>query len=361
MFAILMMVVFTALTIGGLVVALTSKKPQSTDGNYSQYRHEEFPKRGVSLVAAAVGAILLVVTSLFAGLYSQDPGQAKVLRSFTGEVTGTDTTEGLGIKAPWVDTVDYDIRNQVVSYIGDGSAKVRNSKGEEVLVTGPAITTQDKDGASASIDLIVRYSINPTSVESIYKEYGSQDNFESKMVENDVKSVVRNIPLQYSTTDFRLKREEAAAKMRDALATRWEKAGVQVDSVDLQGIRYPENIELSLQAVQEAINNANKAKADLETAKVEAEKTRVEAQAQADYDQIVRCGATTTTVQEVINGTETDVVKVIPLQGDDCQNRLNEQVLTNKYIDALKELGKDGNVIVVPEGSMPMLQIPAAN
>lgn len=344
---IVILVLFGIVMISGLAVAATNKKAESS---------YDIPKKGIGLIAAGVALVLLVGTFMVTGIYSQDPGQAKVLRSFTGEVISADTTEGLGFKAPWVDTVDYDIRNQTIEYIGDGSSTKANS---EEKVEGPAIPAQDKDGATATLDVVVRYSINPANVEDIYKQYGAQDNFESKLIQNDVRSVVRNIPLQYSTTDFRLNREEAALKMQDALAARWENDGIIVDSVDLRDIRYPDNIEASLQAVQEAINNANKAKADLETAKVEAEKTRVEAQAQADYDQIVRCGAETTTVKEVINGTETDVVKVIPLQGEECQDRLNEQVLTNKYIDALKQLGADGNVIVVPQGTNPLIQVPA--
>ncbi len=330
-----------------LIISSNYKRKASKEEtrSYDQIRYDKVA--GILRWVSVPVVIVLVLTLATNTLYLQDPGQAKVLRSFTGEVVGTDATEGLGTKPPWVDIVDYNIRNQTVEYIGDGSSNKANSN---ELVEGPAITAQDKDGATARIDIVVRYSIDPSSVENIYRQYGSQENFESKLIQNDVRSIVRNIPLQYSTTEFRLNREEAAIKMQESLSNRWDTSGIIVDSVDLRDIRYPESIEQSLQEVQEAINNANKAKANLETAKVDAERTRVEAQAQADYDQIVRCGAESTTVTEIINGQETQVIKVIPLQGNDCQNRLNDQVLMNKYIDALRELGKDGNVIVVPEG-----------
>ena len=65
-------------------------------------------------------------------------------------------------------------------------------------------------------------------------------------------------------------------------------------------------------------------------------------------------------LQETINGQKTTGTKVIPLLGDECQNKLNEQVLTNKYIDALKELAsKPGNVIITDGKTVPMVNIPA--
>lgn len=308
--------------------------------------------RGMALAVAGILTLVLAIMTYFTCVYSQDPGEAKVQRSFTGEVIGSDISEGLGFKLPWVSNITYDIRNQVVDYGGDGSGKGK---------TGPAIPAQDKDGATATIDVVVRYSLDPSSVESTYKQYGSQSNFESKLILNDVRSVVRNIPLKYSTATFRLNREKAALEMQSALADRWDGEGIFVETVELRDIRYPESIENSLQAVQEATNNANKAKADLETARVNAEQTRVEAQAQADYDQIVRCGAKTEIVKEVINGTETNVTKVIPLNGAACQNRLNDQVLINKYIDALKEMAAQGNLVVIPEGFGGILNLPGAS
>lgn len=36
-------------------------------------------------------------------------------------------------------------------------------------------------------------------------------------------------------------------------------------------------------------------------------------------------------------------------------NSLNDQVLQQHYIDALESIGKDGNLVVVPEGSQPIV------
>lgn len=103
---------------------------------------------------------------------------------------------------------------------------------------------------------------------------------------------------------------------------------------------------------------------ELDAARIAAETTKVEAQAQADADQIIRCGAVTEQVTEVVAGQEVTSTKVVPLTGAECEERLNQQVLTSKYLDALKELGATGNMIVVipndPAGGTngPIINLP---
>ena len=36
---------------------------------------------------------------------------------------------------------------------------------------------------------------------------------------------------------------------------------------------------------------------------------------------------------------------------------LTDEVLQQRYIDALKSIGKDGNLVVVPQGSTPMVNV----
>jgi len=67
-----------------------------------------------------------------------------------------------------------------------------------------------------------------------------------------------------------------------------------------------------------------------------------------------------TTVKEMIAGKEVNSVKVVPVPPAQCQNRLNEQVLTSKYIDMLKEVAAKGNTVyVVPPTQSSLIQLPA--
>ncbi len=79
-------------------------------------------------VLGAVGAgAFAIVLLVFNSSYTQDVGEAVVLRSITGELAGQSTTPGLHLKAPWVETIVYDTRNNTISYVGTG--ETNNSGG----------------------------------------------------------------------------------------------------------------------------------------------------------------------------------------------------------------------------------------
>lgn len=71
--------------------------------------------------SVGAGLALFAALALFAStFYTQDVGEAKVLKDWTGNIVGEDITPGADFKAPWVDVVDFDIRNQIAAYVGDG-------------------------------------------------------------------------------------------------------------------------------------------------------------------------------------------------------------------------------------------------
>jgi len=301
---------------------------------------------------AAYGSIALgILLSGLSTVYSQDVGEAKVILTPGGTIAGTDTSPGFSVKAPWNRLVTFNTRNQIITMAGSGRSD------------GPAITAQTSDNATGQIDVTVRYSIKPTEVASIYRQYQSQEGLIARALDVDVRSVVRDVPVAYAASELRQQRGKVAADIQSAIENRWEKLGVVVEQVDLRDIRYPDEIEQSLAAIQTARSKVESARAELETAKIDAEKVKTDAQAQSDADQIIRCGATSSTVKEVIGGKEVNTVKVVPVTGSLCQNRLNEQVLTAKYIAMLEKAAAGGNAVyVIPQNgtSSTLLQLPAA-
>lgn len=172
-----------------------------------------------------------------------------------------------------------------------------------------------------------------------------------------VSSVTRDAPTTFAAAAVRQSRGELALRITEGLEKRLGEVGVTVEQVDPRAITLDQNVQANYDKVQSSLANAEAAKADLQTALAKAEITKTEAQATSDADQIIRCGATSTQVKEVINGKEVTAVKVVPVSSDKCQNRLNEQVLTSKYIDMLKEHGD--SLIVIPQGTQNLLQLPA--
>lgn len=270
-------------------------------------------------VGGVAGVVIGLITTVGGMAYTQDVGEVKVLRSFTGEVAGVDTTEGLAFKAPWVETVDFDVRNQQAIYKGEGYA---TSEGE--MVNGPEITFQDKDKVTGNADVAIRYSIDPASVGEIYQEYPSQEALTARLIDQDMRSVVRNAFAGYTTAGVLELRGELEQTIREGLEGRWEGTGVIVESVALQGIRYPQSTQDGFAQAQESATSLKKAQADLEVRKAEAEQRKVVAQGEADANRIL-------------------------------SESLTPEVLQQQYNETLVEVGKGGNLVVVPEGSTPLI------
>lgn len=274
---------------------------------------------GGSLVA---GVVIAALTFGIGGLYTQDPGEAVVLKSFTGTVVGQTTTEGMHMKAPWVSKSTYDIRNQQVI--------MASGKGDEGQgANGPQVTVQDKEGVSANVDITVRYSIDPSAATDIYKRYGSQENFVSKFIENDIRAAVRHVPSKYTTLEFLTTgRGTAEQEIREYIEKRWEGSGVKVESVSLQEVRYSDEVKARFDAAQSARIEVEKAQAELEATEVSAQQKIVQAQAEAKANRELAAS-------------------------------LSPEILSQRYLDTLTSIGKGGNLVVVPEGFNGMLNMPA--
>lgn len=272
-----------------------------------------FKMKLVGGLVLAASLILGGVTWAFNSAYTQDPGEASVLKSFTGQVVGKETTEGLHWKSPWVSRDPYDIRNQQVIFAHSTGAEGQGAN-------GPQITVQDKEGVSANIDITVRYSVDPDAVIDIYKRYGSQENFVSKFIENDIRAGVRLVPTQYTTLELLTSGRAAAEQgITEYLESRWAKAGVRVETVSLQEIRYSDDVKARFDAAQSARIEVEKAQAELEAAEVSSQQKIVSAEAEAEANRILA-------------------------------ESLTDVVLKQRYLDALQQVGKDGNMIIVPPG-----------
>lgn len=310
MVSIVLMAVAIIIIIAGLGLARAGRKYAKSE----KATPDDVPFGVIGTIMAIVGTVGLLLTLALSTIYTQDPGQAKVLRSWTGEVVGQSTTEGLKFKAPWVDVIDYDIRNQQVIF----ALTTDKNDGHEAP-NGPQITVQDREGVTANIDITVRYSVDPESVTEIYKRYNTQENFVSRFIENDIRAAVRTIPSKYGTLELLNNRAQAELDIHDYLVERWEKQGVRVETVSLQEIRYSDEVKSRFDAAQAARIEIEKAQAELQATEVSAKQKIVQAEAEAEANAILN-------------------------------SSLTEAILKQRYLDTLRELAKGGNVVVVPEG-----------
>lgn len=281
-----------------------------------------------SPVPALIGIVPLILGGIFLWnqiSYTQGVGEARVIRSWTGSVVGLNDKAGLAFKAPWDDTITYDILNKQALF--SNPANVHDDQKNDVV--GGEITISDKDGVSANVDVSVRYSIRPDKVVDIFSSNGDQKAFESKVINQDMKAVVREVPNTFNTIDVITKRADLEAKILKGLQDRWETQGVQVNSVALQDVRYPQSVTDAYAAAQNSRTAATKAQADLDAAKITAQQQVVSAQAQADANRILA-------------------------------QSLTPEILQQRQLDVLSQFGAKGNAIVIQGGSgTPLIQVPS--
>lgn len=272
--------------------------------------------------ACGIAAIWLVFSFAFIGgscIYTQDTGEVCVIRNLGGSLAGSTSEAGFHVKAPWQDVITYDVRNNLINFYGDTDYKVDGGSYE-----GKQVSINDKSGASANVDIQVNYSLNPDSALNLYSEYGTQESFVEKYISNDVRAVTREVSGKFDTVTMLTDRSQFTKAIQDALTKKWNKIGLTVEQVSVQDVRYPESITDSYSQAQAAEVAKQKAQNEQETAKVQAETKKIEAQGEADANAVLA-------------------------------QSLNDQVLQQHYIDALKDVGKEGNLVVVPNGSTPMI------
>lgn len=271
--------------------------------------------RGVAVVCLAF-AIGFIGGSC---IYTQDTGEVCVIRNLGGSLAGSTSEAGFHVKAPWQDVITYDVRNNLINFYGDTDYKVDGGSYE-----GKQVSINDKSGASANVDIQVNYSLNPDSALNLYSEYGTQESFVEKYISNDVRAVTREVSGKFDTVTMLTDRSQFTKAIQDALTKKWNKIGLTVEQVSVQDVRYPESITDSYSQAQAAEVAKQKAQNEQETAKVQAETKKIEAQGEADANAVLA-------------------------------QSLNDQVLQQHYIEALKDVGKEGNLVVVPNGSTPMI------
>lgn len=251
--------------IAGIVAFFVAKNAfKNKSGSWLDPKFAGWVAVGIGIGCLVVGVGILI----FKSVYTQDPGQASVIVSFTGQVEGINYEPGLHLKAPWSNRIEYDIRNNTLSYVGTDGNNDNYVGGD---VSGPQITFQDKNGVTGNIDLNVRYSVRGNAVGEIYNEYKTQQEFVNATLAPDVRAKTREVLSKYDTSQVYNERDSIKPELVKALQEGWENLGVDIEEIYLQEVRYP-------QSVVDSFANAQSAKIAVETAKANQEKARVEAE-----------------------------------------------------------------------------------
>jgi len=269
---------------------------------------------GVGIVIALVGGGA-IGSQMF---YQNDSGEASVLVNAGGQIAGQETAPGFHSKAPWQSVKSFNIRNQQISFIGEkGDTDYSGGSAQ-----GPSVSATDVEGVKSEIDVNVRYSLTPTKVTDIYRQYKDEQGFVANFVNQKMRGAIRKVPNTYTTLDVITKQNQLQSDIEKQLEETFSGSGVTIDDVSLQNIEPPKAIQAGYARAQQAQIQVAAEKAKLEAVQVSAQQQVVQAKAQAQAN------------AELSKG-------------------LTSAVLQSRYIDALKVIGQKGNLVVVPAGSNP--------
>jgi prohibitin 1 len=225
---------------------------------------------GRSLLRLGVGKILgviVVLVLLYASVAYVPAGHVGVLTLF-GRVTGDVLPEGTHLVNPF---------------------KVNNTLSIRTQEKKETATVPSNEGLIMTLDTSLLYRLNFEKAADVYRTIGPR--YEGIVVEPNFRSAVRAVTAAHSANAlYTGAREEVAVKIQEELSKILSQRGIVVESVLLRDVQLPLMLKTSIEAKQQAEQEALRMNFVLQKEKQEAERKRIEAQGIADFQRIVAQG-----------------------------------------------------------------------
>lgn len=234
------------------------------------------------LAIGVVGTIVGVGLIFFSAVYTQDVGEALVVKNADGTIAREDTTAGMDMKWPWQDTISFDIKGQQALFKGNGQG---TSDGE--VVDRPEVTVSTSDKVPSNVDIAIRYSIQPDKVSEIYTTYKTEEALFQRLISQDITSVVKDAAGKFTVDTLIADRTAYSKAIEDGLKERWDSEGIIVDTVALQTVRPPQSILDRINASQAAQQALVQTQADTKVVEEKAKQKVIEAKGIADANRTI--------------------------------------------------------------------------
>jgi prohibitin 1 len=214
-------------------------------------------------------AALVVVILLFSSVTKVGTGHVGVLTLF-GKVTGETLDEGIHLINPLKTNNEMSVQTQTVKE----SASVPSS-----------------EGLMMSLDTSLIYHLNPDHAAEVFQKIGAD--YENVVVEPTLRSAIREATASHTANAlYTGEREEVAKQIFQQVSTQLTQRGLFVESVLLRDIQLPATLKASIEAKQQAEQEALAMNFRLQKETQEAQRKRIEAAGVRDFQQIVAQGIT---------------------------------------------------------------------
>jgi len=220
------------------------------------------------LIGIGVAGFVLVI-ALFNCVTRVGTGHVGVLTLF-GRVTGETLGEGIHVINPLKTNNEMSIQTQTLKE----SASVPSS-----------------EGLMMSLDTSLIYHLNPDRASEVFQKIGAD--YEEKVVEPTLRSAIRESTASHTANAlYTGEREMVAKQIFDQVNEQLSKRGLAVENVLLRDIQLPATLKASIEAKQQAEQEALAMNFRLQKETQEAQRKRIEAAGVRDFQQIVAQGIT---------------------------------------------------------------------
>ncbi len=234
------------------------------------------------LIAIGVVGFILVIL-FFSSITRVGTGHVGVLTLF-GKVTGETLGEGIHLINPMKTNNEMSIQTQTIKE----SANVPSS-----------------EGLMMALDTSLIYHLNADSAAHVFQSIGSD--YEDKVVENNLRSAIREATASHTANAlYTGEREAVANEIKEKITKELSVRGISVEAVLLRDIQLPATLKASIEAKQQAEQEALAMNFRLQKETQEAQRKRIEAAGVRDFQQIVAQGITPSLLEwKGIEATET--------------------------------------------------------
>lgn len=217
------------------------------------------------ILQIAIVALLLIL--LMASTTSIPTGNVGVLTLF-GRVTGETLPEGIHLVNPLKSVQKLSVQTQSVKE----SANVPSN-----------------EGLILALDTSLLFRLNKDKAAEVYQKVGAD--YAEKIVEPTLRAAIRASTSAHTANAlYTNARELVQQQIQDELTAQLAPRGVIVENVLLRDVQLPAMLKGSIEAKQQAEQDALRMSFILQKEKQEAERKRIEAQGIADFQKIVATG-----------------------------------------------------------------------
>jgi prohibitin 1 len=214
-----------------------------------------------------LGILLAVIIVLLASTTSIPTGNVGVLTLF-GRVTGETLPEGIHLVNPLKSVQKLSVQTQSLKE----SANVPSN-----------------EGLILALDTSLLFHLDKALAASVYQTVGEA--YVEKVVEPTLRAAIRASTSAHTANAlYTNARELVQQQIQDELTKQLSPRGVIVENVLLRDVQLPATLKSSIEAKQQAEQDALRMNFTLQKEKQEAERKRIEAQGIADFQKIVATG-----------------------------------------------------------------------